>query len=198
MLFGSVSVYFANLRHVIRCKTCVSGMNPLFPETKVVKFPFYSIGPKMMFRSVSVHLAKLVHVKVAKLVFDPECTISWCQSCETSILVHWTENDVWESFRDFTNLQHVKRWKTFVLGPKCTILVVPKLWSLQSTLLDPKWCLVVFHCISLALCTLKDAKLVFNSDCTISGYQNCEAFALFHWTQHSCKRCKTCVRARMH
>jgi hypothetical protein len=109
MLFGSVSVYFANLRHVIRCKTCVSGMNPLFPETKVVKFPFYSIGPKMMFRSVSVHLAKLVHVKVAKLVFDPECTISWCQSCETSILVHWTENDVWESFRDFTNLQHVKR-----------------------------------------------------------------------------------------
>jgi hypothetical protein len=101
MMFGSVSVYFANLRLVIRRKTCVWSLNALFSEIKVVKHPFYSIGPKMMFRSVSVHLANLRHVKVAKLVFEPECTISWCQSCETSILVHWTQNDVWESFGAF-------------------------------------------------------------------------------------------------
>jgi hypothetical protein len=55
----------------------------------------------MMFRSVSVHFANLGHVKVAKLLFEPERTISWYQSCETSILVHWTQNDVWESFRAF-------------------------------------------------------------------------------------------------
>jgi hypothetical protein len=55
----------------------------------------------MMFRSVSVHFANLRHVKVAKLVFEPECSISWYQSCETSIIVHWTQNDVWESFRAF-------------------------------------------------------------------------------------------------
>jgi hypothetical protein len=77
-MFGSVSLYFANLRHVIHYKTCVSGLNALFLETKVVKHPFYSIGPKMMFRSVSGHLAKLRHLKVAKLVFEPKCTISWC------------------------------------------------------------------------------------------------------------------------
>jgi hypothetical protein len=101
VMFQSVSMYFANLRHVIKCKTCVSGLNELFLETKVVKHLFYSIGTKMMFRSVSVHFVNLRHVKVAKLVFEPECTISSNQSCETSILVHWTQNDFWESFRAF-------------------------------------------------------------------------------------------------
>jgi hypothetical protein len=101
MMSGSVSVYFANLRHVIRCKTCVLDLNALFPETKVVKHPLYSIGPKMMFTSISLHFANLQHVKVAKLLFDPECTISWYQSCETSIPVYWSLNDVWENFRAF-------------------------------------------------------------------------------------------------
>jgi hypothetical protein len=49
----------------------------------------------MMFWSVSDHFASLRHVKDAKLVFEPECTISGYQSCEASILVHWTQNDVW-------------------------------------------------------------------------------------------------------
>jgi hypothetical protein len=34
--------------------------------TKVVKHPFYSIGPKMMFESVSKHFANLRHVKRCK------------------------------------------------------------------------------------------------------------------------------------
>jgi hypothetical protein len=101
MIFGSVSVYFANLRHGIRCKTCVTGLSALFPETKVVKHLFYSIGPKMLFRSVSVHFANLQHVKVAKLVFEAACTILWYRSCETSILVHWTQSDAWERFKAF-------------------------------------------------------------------------------------------------
>jgi hypothetical protein len=101
MLFRSVLLYFANLRLVIRCKTYVSGLNALFLETKVVKHPFYAIGTKMMFRSVSMHFANLRHVKVAKLVFEHECTISWNQSGETSILVHWTQNGLWESLRAF-------------------------------------------------------------------------------------------------
>jgi hypothetical protein len=36
-------------------KTCVSGLNALFRGTKVAKHPFYSIRPKMLFRSVSEH-----------------------------------------------------------------------------------------------------------------------------------------------
>jgi hypothetical protein len=68
MMFRSVSEYFANLGHVKRCITCVSGLNAL-RGTEVVKYSFYSIGPKMMFGSVSKHFANLRHVKDAKLVF---------------------------------------------------------------------------------------------------------------------------------
>jgi hypothetical protein len=57
MMIRSVSEHFANLRHVKRRKTCVSGLNALFRVAKVVKHPLYSIGPKMMFGSVSGHFA---------------------------------------------------------------------------------------------------------------------------------------------
>jgi hypothetical protein len=63
MIFGSVSEHFAILRHIKRCKTCVSGLNALFRGTKVVKHPFESIGPKMMFGSASEHFANLWQVK---------------------------------------------------------------------------------------------------------------------------------------
>jgi hypothetical protein len=46
MMFGSVSEYFSNLRHVKRWKTCVSSLNALFQGTEAVKHPFYTIGPK--------------------------------------------------------------------------------------------------------------------------------------------------------
>jgi hypothetical protein len=44
-------------------------MNVLSQGTKVVRHPFYSIGPKMMFRSVTEHFANLRQVKDAKHVF---------------------------------------------------------------------------------------------------------------------------------
>jgi hypothetical protein len=55
--------HFANLLHVKRRKTCVSGLNALFRGTKVVKHPFYSIGTKLIFGSVSKYFANLRHVK---------------------------------------------------------------------------------------------------------------------------------------
>jgi hypothetical protein len=45
------------------------GLNALFRGAEVVKYSFYSIGPKMMFGSVLEHFAKLRHVKDAKRVF---------------------------------------------------------------------------------------------------------------------------------
>jgi hypothetical protein len=48
MMFGSVSEYFANLRHVKRCKTCVSGLNALFWGTEVANNPFYYIRPRYL------------------------------------------------------------------------------------------------------------------------------------------------------
>jgi hypothetical protein len=52
-MFGSVSEYFTNLRQVKRCKNCVSGLNALFRDTEVVKHPFFSVLPIMMFSSSS-------------------------------------------------------------------------------------------------------------------------------------------------
>jgi hypothetical protein len=69
MMFGSVSEHLSNLRNVKRCKTCVSGLNAVFPGTEVVKHSFYAIGPKIMFGCVSEHFANLRHVKDANLVF---------------------------------------------------------------------------------------------------------------------------------
>jgi hypothetical protein len=69
MMVRIVSEHFANLRHVKRCKTCVSVLDALFWGTEVVKHPFYSIGHKMMSGSVSEHFANLQHVKDAKLAF---------------------------------------------------------------------------------------------------------------------------------
>jgi hypothetical protein len=66
MMFGGVLEHFANLRHVKRCKTCVSGLNALFWGTEVVKHPIYSIGPKKMFGTVSEHFANLRHIKTCK------------------------------------------------------------------------------------------------------------------------------------
>jgi hypothetical protein len=44
-------------------------LNAQFWDTKVVNHPFYSIGPKMMFASVSEHFETIRQVKDAKLVF---------------------------------------------------------------------------------------------------------------------------------
>jgi hypothetical protein len=63
MMFGSVSEHLANLRHVKRCKPCVSGPNAQFRGTEVANHPFYSIGTKMMFGTLLEHFAKLRQVK---------------------------------------------------------------------------------------------------------------------------------------
>jgi hypothetical protein len=51
--------------------------------------------------SVSDDFTNLRHVQDAKLVFEPECTISGYRCCVASILVHLTQNDVWECFGAF-------------------------------------------------------------------------------------------------
>jgi hypothetical protein len=52
--------------------------------------------------------------------------------------------------------------------------------SIYSTPLDPKWCLGVFRSILLTFGMKKDAKLDFEPERTISGYQSCEACILLH------------------
>jgi hypothetical protein len=55
----------------------------------------------MMFVSVYDDFTNHRHEQDAKLLFEPECTILGYKSCEASILVHWTQNDVCECFEAF-------------------------------------------------------------------------------------------------
>jgi hypothetical protein len=105
-----------------RCKTCVSGLNTLSRGTEVVKHPFYSIGPKMMFGSVSKHFANLQHVKDANLVFRAWMHYFRVPSCKACILLHWTQNGVWECFRAFRQPSARKKMQNLCFGPECTIL----------------------------------------------------------------------------
>jgi hypothetical protein len=118
-----------------------------------------SIGTKMMFGSVSGHFTNHRHVKRC---FGPECTISVYRSCEASILLHWTQNDVCECFRAFRYPSVRKKWKTCVCA-WMHYFEVPKLWSTHSSPLDPKWYLGVFQSISPTFGNKKDAKLVFRA-----------------------------------
>jgi hypothetical protein len=64
-----VSKHFANLRHIKRCNTCVSGLNALFRGIEVAMLPFYSGRPNMMFGSGLDHFANLRTQKDEKLVY---------------------------------------------------------------------------------------------------------------------------------
>jgi hypothetical protein len=130
MMFGSVSEHFANLRHVKRCKTCVSGPNALFRGTKDAKHPFYFIRTKMMIGSVSEHFANLQDVKRCKTCVRewknyfgvpklrvPKCTILGYKCCEASILLHWNQNDVRKCFRAFCKPSACRKMKNMCSHP---------------------------------------------------------------------------------
>jgi hypothetical protein len=105
----------------------------------------------------------------------------------------------------FAILRHEKRCKTCISGLNA-LFRVPKLESIHSTPLEPKWFLVVFRSISLTFGTLKMENLCFGPQCTISRYRSCEASILLNWNQNDVwecseyfanlrhiKRWKTCV-----
>ena len=181
MMFGSAPQHFANLRHVKRCKTCVSSLNALIQGIEVAKTvsqridPFKSIRTKMMFGSVLEHFAILRLVKR-------------CETCISSLNALFLGNEVVKMFSQqkhpfysirpkmmfgsvlehFANLRHVKRCK-LVFRAWMHYYGVPKLRKLfhnkntHSTPLDPKWCLGVLRSISQTFGMWKEAKLVFRA-----------------------------------
>jgi hypothetical protein len=89
-------------------------MNAIFWCTEVAEMvsqqmhPFYSIGPKVMFGCLLEHLENLWLVQRCKTRVSRLNAIFWCSEvaensfvANASILLHWTENDVWLSFRAF-------------------------------------------------------------------------------------------------
>jgi hypothetical protein len=125
-----------------------SSLNALFWGTKVVKHPFYSIGTKMMFASVSEHFTNLRHVKGAKLVFRSRMHYFRLPKLWSIHSSQCTQNDVWKCFGAFRKRSAGKRWK-LVFRARMQYFGVPMLWSIHSSPLDPKWCLRVFQMISL-------------------------------------------------
>jgi hypothetical protein len=123
MMFGSVSEHFFNLRHVKRCKTCVSALNALFWGTEVANNPFYYIRPRCLgvFQRI---FTNLWHVKRCKTcVWGTKCTILGTE---------------------------VARQPLYWIKTKMHYFGVSKLRSIHSTPLDPKWCLGVFRGIEVA------------------------------------------------
>jgi hypothetical protein len=107
---GSDSEHFANLRHEKRCKTCVTGLNALFRGTEVVKHPFYSIGTKMIFRSVSEYFANLHHVKICKTcVSDLNALFQGTEVVKHPFYSIGPTMMFGSVSKHFANLRHVKR-----------------------------------------------------------------------------------------
>jgi hypothetical protein len=92
----------------------------LFRGIKVAKHPFYTIGPEMMFGSVSEHFANLRNVKYAKLVFERECPISGYGSCEDPFYSIGPKVMLRSVSEHSANLENVKM-QNLCFGPECTI-----------------------------------------------------------------------------
>ena len=138
--------------------------------------PFYPIRPQMMSGSVLSISQTFCTSNEAKLVFRG--LYAQFQGTEVAKMVS-QRNEPFYTIRPqtmleivsqhFAYLRHVKRGKTYVFGPECTISEVPKLRKLfrkkinDSTPLDPKRCLRVFCSISQTFSTSNEAKLVFRA-----------------------------------
>jgi hypothetical protein len=147
-VFQSVSLTFGPEKLPNLC----SSLNALLHGTKVVKHPFYSIGRKLMFGSVSEHFANLRHVKRCNT-----CVRAWLHYFRVPKLrsIHSTRLEPkWclGVSKHFANLRHLKRCKTCVWA-WVHYFGVPKLGSIHSSPLDPQWCLEVFWSFLLSFGT---------------------------------------------
>ena len=138
-MFESISEHFANLRHVKRGKTCVSGLNALFRGTEVAKMvternqPFHPIRPQTMFDSVSEHFVNLQHVKRGKTCVSDQNAVF--RGTEVAKIVSERNQSfhpirpqtMFESVSEhFASRQNVKRGKTCLLSLNA-LFQVPKL-----------------------------------------------------------------------
>jgi hypothetical protein len=122
----------------------------------------------MMFVSVSDDFTNLQHVKRCKTcVSGLNALFRGYESCEASILVHWTQNDFWSVSEHFPNTRHINDEK-LMFQAWMHYFRVPKSWNVHSSPLDRKWCLGVFLSNSLNLGTSKMNKSCFGPECSIS------------------------------
>jgi hypothetical protein len=176
MKFGCVLKHLENLRHVMRCKTFVSGLNALFWCTEVAEMvshkihPFYSIGRCLVvFWSFRKPLGSK---KMQNFCFGNVCT-TLDRSCgngftlNASILLHWTPNYVWLSFGAFKKPSACKKMENLCLGPECPNLEFrscENIFTPNASILlhwTPNGVLLSFGAFRKLSACKKDAKLAF-------------------------------------
>jgi hypothetical protein len=126
MKFGCVLEHLENLRHVMRCKTFVSGLNALFLCTEVVEIvshqihPFYSSGRCLVvFWSFRRPLGSK---KMQNFCFGNVCTILVYRSRGNGFALNASIFSIGPQMmfacvlEHLENLRHVKRCKTCVSG----------------------------------------------------------------------------------
>jgi hypothetical protein len=150
MIFGSVMEHFANLRDVKDAKFVFRAKMHYFEVSKLRSIQSTLLDPKWWLGVFGTILLTFRCKKMKNLCFRPECTISAHQSCEASILLHRSQNNVWECFRALC-FRHVKWWK-LVSRAWMHYFTVPKLWNIHSIPLDTKWYLGVLRSTSLTFC----------------------------------------------
>ena len=133
MMFGSVLEHITNLQHVKRCKTCVSAWMHYFGVLKLRKqfrtkiIHSTALDPKWCLGVLWTISEPSECKKVQNLCFEPECTMSGCQSCENgfapnaSILLHWNQNKVRECFGAFRKLSACEKMLNLCFEHGCTI-----------------------------------------------------------------------------
>jgi hypothetical protein len=148
VIFGSVSEHFANLWHVKISKTCVSGPNALFRVTKLWSIHSIPLEPRWwlaVFQSISLTLAR---AKMKNLCSCPNALLQCTKVAKHPIYSIRTKMMIGSVSEHFANPRHVKRCKICIRAwMHC--FGVPKLRSIQSTPLEPKWCLGLFQSILL-------------------------------------------------
>jgi hypothetical protein len=148
--------WFRTFRYALARKkmhNLCSCLNALFRGTKVMKHPFYSIGTKMMFGCISEHFTNLRHVKICKTcVSDPNALFRGTKVVKNPFYSTRTKMMFGSVSEHSANLRLVKRCKTCV-RTQMHCFGVPKLGSVHSTPLEPKWCLGVFQSIFLTFDT---------------------------------------------
>jgi hypothetical protein len=99
-----------------------SGLNALFRSTEVVNHPFYSIGPKIMFGSVSGHFTNLRQVKRCKTCVSGLNAVFWGTEVVKHPFYSIRPKLMFGSISEhFANLRHKKDAK-LASEPECTIL----------------------------------------------------------------------------
>jgi hypothetical protein len=97
-VFRSISLTLGTTKMKNSCfgpECTISGVPKLWSIYSSPLVPKWCLG---VFRSISLTLGTLKRKNSCKGL---EYTISGYQSCEASILVHWSQNDVWECFGAF-------------------------------------------------------------------------------------------------